>query len=280
MHSFLAYGKDSAFPFVKCILEDVTVKKCVFCLLILCLLLPFLPALAEDTLPRIQVVYTNVNFRSTPGGHVIGRFEGGELLTYYEEKHAGGYLWYHVKSEQYGEGYVNATCAMPYVEGEPHWGEEDYSPLTPSLKQYTLDIYAWKIAHHLYGWDEEHHVYSGIHYTKWDAVLPAADIVDMMLENHIMLRNSQTEPFSNAATEEEREQAALKILKIHYNVDSVYELFFRTPKYPDGTGIYGSFQIEDWHSVSRPYSTEVAIINQMLDEAFPPPNEAANQSIL
>ena len=246
-------------------------KKILSCLLALCLLLPCLSALAEDT-PQVQVVYTNVNFRSTPGGHVIGRFNGGELLTYYEEKHSGGYLWYHVKSEEYGDGYINATCAMPYVEGEPHWGDEDYSPLSPSLRQYTLDLYGWKLEHHLCGWDEEYNVYSGIHYTKWDTVLPAADIVDMMLENHIMLRNSQTEPFTNAATEEEREKAALKILKIHYNVDSVQELFFRTPEYPNGISIYGFFQIEDWHSVSLPCSTDAAIIGQMLDEAFPPPN--------
>ncbi len=246
-------------------------KKILSCLLALCLLLPCLPALAEDT-PLIQVVYTNVNFRSSPGGHVIGRFAGGELLTYIEEKHSGGYLWYYVKSEQYGYGYVKATCAMPYVEGEPHWGDEDYTPVTPSLCRYTLDLVAWRIEHHIYGWDEEHHVYAGIHYSKWDAVLPAADIVDMMLENHIMLQNSQTEPFTTAETEEAREKAALKILKIHYNVDSVWELFFRSPSYPGGIGSFGFFQTEDWHSAYLPYSTDFAIIDQMLDEAFPPPN--------
>ncbi len=228
-------------------------KRLLAFVLCLCLLLPFLPTLAEDTLPQIQVVYTNVNFRSTPGGHVIGRFEGGELLTYCEEKHAGGYLWYHVKSEKYGDGYVNASCAMPYVEGESHWGEEDYSPLTPSLKQYTLDVCAWKIAHHVYGWQEEYEIYANFNKDEWDAVLPAADIVGMMLENHIMLRNSQTEPFSNAATEEEREQAALKILKIHYNVDSVQELLFRSPSLPNGSGFaWDDFQIEDWHSIEPP----------------------------
>ncbi len=103
-------------------------------------------------------------------------------------------------------------------------------------------------------------------------MLPAADIVDMMLENHIMLQNSQTKPFTTAETEEEREKAALKILKIHYNVDSVQELFMRSPEYPDGTGIYSFFQIEDWHSVCLPYSTDAAIMSQLLDEAFPPPS--------
>ena len=48
-------------------MEDGTVKKCLSCLLALCLLLPFLPAMAEDV-PQVQVVYTNVNFRSFPGG--------------------------------------------------------------------------------------------------------------------------------------------------------------------------------------------------------------------
>ena len=114
-------------------------KKCLSCLLALCLLLPFLPALTEDV-PQVQVVYTNVNFRSSPGGKVIGRFDGGELLTYYEEKHAGGYLWYSVKSEEYGDGYVNATCAMPYVEGEPHWGMRILTPSPPACASTPLTL--------------------------------------------------------------------------------------------------------------------------------------------
>lgn len=244
-------------------------KKCLSCLLALCLLLPFLPALAEDT-PQVQVVYTNVNFRSSPGGKVIGRFEGGELLTYYEEKHAGGYLWYSVKSEEYGDGYVNATCAMPYVEGEPHWGDADFDPMTPSLWQYVMDIYAWKLAHNLWRWDAEHACFSGVPMAQWDGVLPAADIVDMMLENHIMLRNSQTEPFTTAETEEEREKAALQILKIHYNVDSVQELFSRVPTYPTGISIDGFFQIEDWHSAAMPSSPLSRTIYEKLCEAFQP----------
>ena len=244
-------------------------KKCLLCLLALCLLLPCLSALAEDT-PQVQVVYTNVNFRSTPGGHVIGRFNGGELLTYYEEKHSGGYLWYHVKSEEYGDGYINATCAMPYVEGEPHWGDEDFDPMTPSLWQYILDTYAWKLAHNLCRWDTAYDALSGVPMAQWDTVLPAADIVDMMLENHIMLPSSQTEPFTNASTEEEREKAALKILKIHYNVDSVQELFDRVPTYPSGASFDGFFQLEDWHSAAMPSSPLFRNIYEKLREVFRP----------
>ncbi|MDO4838934.1 MAG: hypothetical protein Q4B32_11175 [Clostridia bacterium] len=244
-------------------------KKCLLCLLALCLLLLSLPALAEDT-PQVQVVYTNVNFRSTPGGHVIGRFQGGELLTYYEEKHSGGYLWYYVKSEEYGDGYINATCAMPYVEGEPHWGDEDYSPLSPSLRQYTLDLAGWKLEHHVGGWNECNE-FSTTRQDEWDAVLPAADIVDMMLENHIMLRNSQTEPFTSATTEEEREKAALKILKIHYNVDSVQELLFRTPKYPNNIGFGDDLiQLEDWHQPYPPTSQEFGSMYKEIHKAYRP----------
>ncbi len=243
-------------------------KKCLSCLLALCLLLPCLPALAEDT-PLIQVVYTNVNFRSSPGGHVIGRFAGGELLTYIEEKHSGGYLWYYVKSDAYGDGYINATCAMPYVEGEPHWGDEDFDPMTPSLWQYLIDLTAWKLAHNINCWDTTYNGISRTDAAQWDAVLPAADIVDMMLENHIILRNSQTEPFTTAETEEEREKAALKILKIHYNVNSVQELLDRTPTYPDGTTA-AFFQIEDWHSADRSFSPLFRNIYEKLCEIFRP----------
>ena len=42
---------------------------------------------------------------------------------------------------------------MPYVESEPHWGDADFDPMTPSLWQYVMDIYAWKLAHNLWRWD-------------------------------------------------------------------------------------------------------------------------------
>ena len=158
---------------------------------------------------------------------------------------------------------------MPYIEGEPHWGDADYSPLTPSLRQYTLDLAGWKLEHHVGGWNECNE-FSHTHYDNWDAVLPAADIVDMMLENHIMLPNSQTEPFTTAETEEEREKAALQILKIHYNVDSVQELFSRVPTYPTGISIDGFFQIEDWHSAAMPSSLLSRTIYEKLCEAFQP----------
>lgn len=106
---------------------------------------------------------------------------------------------------------------------------------------------------------------------QWDRVLPAADIVDMMLENHIMLPNSQTEPFTTAETEEEREKAALKILKIHYNVDSVQELFIRSPKYPNNIGFGDDLiQLEDWHRIYPPTSEEFGSMYKEIHKAYRP----------
>lgn len=62
---------------------------------------------------QLQIVHSNVNFRKSPGGNVLGHLQGGDILECLDEEQYKGELWYHACSEQYGDGYVIGTYAKP-----------------------------------------------------------------------------------------------------------------------------------------------------------------------
>ncbi len=66
---------------------------------------------ARDTVlsRQLQIVHSAVNFRESPGGKVIARLDGGEILQCLGEEQYKGDLWYQARSEQYGDGYVIST---------------------------------------------------------------------------------------------------------------------------------------------------------------------------
>ncbi len=70
---------------------------------------------------ELQVVHNQVNFRKSPGGKVLGRLQGGAMLTFLDETQHKGELWYHAYSEEYGKGYVMAEYARPVWNGENYW---------------------------------------------------------------------------------------------------------------------------------------------------------------
>lgn len=70
---------------------------------------------------QLQVLHSNVNFRESPGGNVLGHLQGGELLECIEEGQYKGELWYHARSELYGDGYVIGTYAKPVWNNQLYW---------------------------------------------------------------------------------------------------------------------------------------------------------------
>lgn len=111
-----------------------------FCLAILCLLISVSNAdnaadgrtmleeilrsySADETVlsNQLQVLHSDVNFRESPGGNVLGRLQRGDLLECIEEEQYKGELWYHARSELYGEGYVIGTYAKPVWNNQLHW---------------------------------------------------------------------------------------------------------------------------------------------------------------
>lgn len=73
---------------------------------------------------QLQVVHNDVNFRETPGGKVLGRLQGGDLLECMYELQYKGELWYCARSAEYGEGFVIGTYAKPV------WNNMNWWPLS------------------------------------------------------------------------------------------------------------------------------------------------------
>jgi len=83
----------------------VTLKRKSFLILMILLVLFTTTAIATD----LEINYPNVNFRSEPGGNVIGTFSGGEVLAALDETWTKGQLWYHAHSDLFGDGYMSMT---------------------------------------------------------------------------------------------------------------------------------------------------------------------------
>ena len=73
---------------------------------------------------QVQIVHSAVNFREAPEGKVISSLDGGEILECLDEEQYKGALWYHARSERYGDGYVISTYAKPI------WNNQNYWPLS------------------------------------------------------------------------------------------------------------------------------------------------------
>ena len=70
---------------------------------------------------QVQIVHSAVNFRKSPGGEVLASLHGGEILECLDEEQYKGDLWYHARSEQYGDGYVIGTYAKPVWNNQSYW---------------------------------------------------------------------------------------------------------------------------------------------------------------
>ena len=70
---------------------------------------------------QVQIVHSAVNFRESPGGKVKASLQGGEILECLDEEQYRGELWYHARSEQYGDGYVTGTYAKPIWNDQKYW---------------------------------------------------------------------------------------------------------------------------------------------------------------
>ena len=113
-----------------------------------------LAQLPENPAPAltVEVIWNNVNFRQKPGGKVLGKLQGGTELDILEEKWYQDSLWYHTKTEQYGEGYIQATWAKPIWNGEYFWTRKidfdatnDDDILTDNMLKYMLDMLQFEL---------------------------------------------------------------------------------------------------------------------------------------
>lgn len=101
---------------------------------------------------QVQIVHSAVNFREAPGGKVLACFQGGEILECLEEEQYKGDLWYHARSERYGDGYVIGTYAKPVWNNQTYWplpDSEDTIHISDNLYLFAYWMGTYQLDHGL-----------------------------------------------------------------------------------------------------------------------------------
>ena len=184
---------------------------------------------------QIQVVHSAVNFRESPGGKVIASLQGGELLECLDEEQYKGDLWYHARSEQYGDGYVIGTYAKPI------WNNQIYWPLSEPEDTISVSDNMYLFAYWMGTYQLDHGL-SIIEDTGSDRMLNVApmnvrgnmDVVpkDMKIElalklyeyGLICLNDAYDQLRDDSLSFETRDEVASDVLWKHYGTDNVWEI--------------------------------------------------------
>ena len=184
---------------------------------------------------QVQIVYSAVNFRESPGGKVIASLQGGELLECLDEEQYLGALWYHARSEQYGDGYVIGTYAKPI------WNNQTYWPLSEPEDTIFVSDNLYLFAYWMGTYQLDHGL-SIIEDTGSDRMLNVApmtvrgnmDVVpkDMKIElalrmyefGMICLNDAYDQLRNDSLPFEIRDEIASDVLWKHYGTDNVWEI--------------------------------------------------------
>lgn len=185
-------------------------------------------ALATD----VEIHYPNVNIRKTPAGESIGRFEGGEVLPALDETWAENQLWYHVQTEQYGDGYVSGEFARP-VYGDERVFDPDNptSPkcMTENVTNFYISLFRWLYVYDYCYWNNDegctYRVHNGVGDEKVVKPIHKWDIAYMMARYGLLVESEEVAVIKNTdAPSEERIAAASTVLKNHFGTDDLWTI--------------------------------------------------------
>jgi len=184
---------------------------------------------------QVQIVYSAVNFRESPGGKVIASLQGGELLECLDEEQYKGNLWYHARSEQYGDGYVIGTYAKPV------WNNQSYWPLSEPEDIISVSDNMYLFAYWMGTYQLDHGL-SVIEDMGSDRMLSIAPMTvrgnmslvpkDMKIElalklyefGLICLNDAYDQLRNDSLPFETRDKIASDVLWKHYGTDNVWEI--------------------------------------------------------
>ena len=218
----------------------------------------------------IQVCWHDVNFRQEPGGKVIHRFLGGEVLTCLDEVQYNGNLWYHARSEQYGEGYIEGTWAKPLWHDLEFWplpNGEDIVSRNMLFFAYWMGTY--QLDHGLSIIDED-----GMLSSAPDSAVNAVpsllpdDMKEVLAEKlyeygFICLNSSYEVLMDENVSAAEKNKLASDILMTHYGTDDLWKIIRH-----QSLGLF--INVTDWHSVQQPSNhdraLEAAVLQILMDE--------------
>ena len=184
---------------------------------------------------QVQIVHSAMNFRESPGGKVIASLNGGEILECLDEEQYKGDLWYHARSEQYGDGYVIATYAKPV------WNNQTYWPLSEPEDTISVSDNMYLFAYWMGTYQLDHGL-SVIEDTGSDRMLNIAPMTvrgnmsvvpkDMKIElalklyefGLISLNDAYDQLRDDSLPFENRDKIASDVLWKHYGTDNVWEI--------------------------------------------------------
>ena len=184
---------------------------------------------------QVQIVHSAMNFRESPGGKVIASLNGGEILECLDEEQYKGDLWYHARSEQYGDGYVIAIYAKPV------WNNQTYWPLSEPEDTISVSDNMYLFAYWMGTYQLDHGL-SVIEDTGSDRMLNIAPMTvrgnmsvvpkDMKIElalklyefGLICLNDAYDQLRDDSLPFENRDEIASDVLWKHYGTDNVWEI--------------------------------------------------------
>ncbi len=184
---------------------------------------------------QVQIVHSAVNFREAPEGKVISSLDGGEILECLDEEQYKGALWYHARSERYGDGYVISTYAKPI------WNNQNYWPLSEPEDTISVSDNMYLFAYWMGTYQLDHGL-SIIEETGSDRMLNVAPMTvrgnmsvvpkDMKIElslrlyefGMLCLNDAYDQLRNDSLPFEIRDEIASDVLWKHYGTDNVWEI--------------------------------------------------------
>ncbi len=185
---------------------------------------------------QIEIVWHDVNFRKSPGGEVLGRLQGGEILDCIDETQYKGELWYHARSSKYGEGYVICTFAKPLWNNLDYWPlNDDEDIISDNMVLYSYWMGSYQLDHGLsiiedVGSDRMLRI--APMYVRGDmSVVPEDAKIEMAVKlfeyGFICKNDAYNELIDDTKSLEERNRVASSVLQNHYGTDDIWEITVR-----------------------------------------------------
>ncbi len=185
---------------------------------------------------QIQIVHNQVNFRKSPGGKVLGRLQGGAMLTFLDETQHKGELWYHAYAEEYGKGYVMAEYAKPVWNGQNYWeAMAEGKCVSDNMLLYAYWMGTYQIDHGLSFIE----TMDGGRYPNIaplsvrgnEALIPAdmrIQMVTKLYEYGLICYQAYYQQLQDSSVSlEEKKKIASTVLKNHYGTDDVWKIITR-----------------------------------------------------
>jgi len=212
---------------------------------------------------QIQIVWHDVNFRKSPGGKVLGRLQGGEILDCIDETQFNGQLWYHARSSEYGEGYVICTFAKPVWNNLHYWPlNDDEDIITDNMVLYEYWMGSYQLDHGLSIVEEvgsdrmlsiaPMSVRGDMSVVPDDAKIQIA--VKLFEYGFICKNDAYNELIDDTKSLEARNWIASSVLKNHYGTDDIWEITVRT-------SIALFIHVNDLHTEGQPSGRDRMIIS-------------------